>query len=84
MLVENITKIKGERKMAEPKSKTTVLLVSLFLGVLGADRFMLGYTGLGILKLCTFGGCSIWAIIDFIRIANGSLKMKDGTALTET
>jgi len=68
--------------MAEPKSKTTMILVSLFLGAAGIDRFMLGYTGLGILKLCTIGGCGIWALIDFIRIITGGLKMRDGTPLT--
>ena len=68
--------------MAEPKSKTTMILVSLFLGAAGIDRFMLGYTGLGILKLCTIGGCGIWALIDFIRIITGGLKMRDSTPLT--
>ena len=68
--------------MAEPKSKTTMILVSLFLGAAGIDRFMLGYTGLGILKLCTIGGCGIWALIDFIRIITSGLKMRDGTPLT--
>jgi len=68
--------------MAEPKSKTTMIIVSLFFGSFGIDRFMMGYTGLGILKLVTLGGCGLWALIDFIRIITGGLKMKDGTALT--
>ena len=40
----------------ELKDPTTILLVSIFLGVLGIDRFMLGDTDMGILKLLT-GGC---------------------------
>ena len=40
----------------ELKDPTTLLLVSIFLGGLGIDRFMLGETGMGILKLLT-GGC---------------------------
>ena len=37
----------------ELKDPTTILLVSIFLGGLGIDRFMIGDTGMGILKLLT-------------------------------
>jgi len=67
--------------MAEPKSKTSAAIVSFFLGGLGIDRFMLGYTGLGFIKLFTLGGLGIWALIDFIRILTGGLRMSDGTPL---
>lgn len=59
----------------------TALLLSLFLGTLGIDRFYLGYTGLGILKLLTIGGCGIWHLIDLILIAVNSLKDADGMPL---
>lgn len=52
----------------ELKDPTTILLVSLFLGPLGIDRFMLGETGMGILKLLTAGGCGILAIIDWFTV----------------
>ncbi|MEI7690321.1 MAG: TM2 domain-containing protein [bacterium] len=46
-----------------------VLILSIFLGQLGIDRFMMGQVGLGILKLITFGGFGIWWLIDVIMIA---------------
>lgn len=65
----------------EQKSFLVAVLLSIFVGSLGVDRFYLGYTGLGILKLITLGGCGIWAIVDIILIATGNLKSKDGTPL---
>lgn len=52
----------------ELKDPTTILLVSIFLGSLGIDRFMLGDTGLGILKLLTGGLCGIMTIIDWFTV----------------
>jgi TM2 domain-containing membrane protein YozV len=53
---------------AEYKDPTTLLIISLFLGHLGIDRFMLGQTGAGIGKLLTCGGMGIWTIIDWFSI----------------
>ena len=63
------------------KSKTTALILSILLGELGIDRFYLGYTGLGILKLITAGGFGIWWLIDLILIATGKMTAKDGSEL---
>lgn len=58
----------------ELKDPTTMLLVSIFLGEFGVDRFMLGETGMGILKLLTAGLCGILWLIDLIGI---SKKVKE-------
>ena len=64
------------------KSKTTALILSILVGTLGVDRFYLGYTGLGIAKLLTAGGCGIWWLIDLIQIATGKMKDANGNELT--
>ncbi|MBQ8659313.1 MAG: TM2 domain-containing protein [Bacilli bacterium] len=53
----------------ELKDPTVLLIVSIFLGSLGIDRFMVGDTGMGILKLLTFGCCGILTIIDWFTIS---------------
>ena len=55
------------------KKWLTAFILSLFLGVVGADRFYLGKSGTAVLKLITFGGLGIWALIDFIMIATKSM-----------
>ena len=63
------------------KSWTTTLILSVLLGSLGVDRFYLGYTGLGVLKLVTGGGCGIWWIIDIVMIATRKLPDANGMPL---
>jgi TM2 domain-containing membrane protein YozV len=57
------------------KNPTTLLIVSLFAGQFGVDRFMLGETGLGVAKLLTCGGLGIWTIIDWFIIMGKTREM---------
>jgi hypothetical protein len=65
------------------KSFLTTLLLSIFLGSFGVDRFYLGYTGLGLLKLFTCGGLGIWHIVDVILIATRGLGDSNGLPLSK-
>ena len=47
------------------KDPTISLILSIFLGSFGIDRFLIGDIGLGIGKLLTAGGCGVWAIVDW-------------------
>lgn len=57
--------------MKEPRTVNWLitLLMSIFFGTLGVDRFIMGHVGLGILKLITAGGFGIWWLVDVILIA---------------
>ena len=50
------------------KNPTTITVLSVFFGGLGVDRFMLGQTGMGILKFLTGGLFGILTIIDWFTV----------------
>ena len=59
----------------------TCLILCWFLGAFGVHRFYTGHTKTGILQLLTFGGCGIWALIDFIIIATGEFRDAEGNTI---
>lgn len=57
----------------------TALLLSVFLGMFGADRFYLGYPAIGLLKFSTLGFFFIGHLVDIILIASQALGPADGS-----
>lgn len=56
------------------KNPTTALILGLFLGALGIDRFYIGHIGLGVGKLLTLGGLGVWQIIDWFLIMGATRR----------
>lgn len=63
------------------KSYLTALLLSIFVGGFGVDRFYVGHIGLGLAKLFTLGGCGVWYLIDIILFATRQVKDAQGRDL---
>lgn len=63
---------------SEQKSFVVAILLSALVGSLGVDRFYLGHTGTGILKLLTLGGLGVWSLIDLILIVLKKLEPANG------
>ncbi|XP_022251680.1 TM2 domain-containing protein CG10795-like isoform X2 [Limulus polyphemus] len=57
----------------------TALLLSIFLGMFGVDRFYLGYPAIGLLKLCTLGFMFLGQLVDIILIALQVVRPADGS-----
>ncbi|HIH04853.1 TPA: TM2 domain-containing protein [Candidatus Woesearchaeota archaeon] len=71
----------GTSKGPEKRKFIIALLLSIFVGAFGVDRFYMGLIGTGILKLITLGGCGVWWLIDLILIATNQLRDADGNYL---
>lgn len=58
----------------------TALLLSVFLGMFGVDRFYLGYPAIGLMKFCTLGFMFVGQLVDVILIATQAVGPADGSA----
>lgn len=66
-------------KWTNDKKFSVALLLSVFLGWLGIDRFYLGFPAIGLLKFCTFGFMFVWHLVDMLLIAIQIIKPADGS-----
>ena len=69
--------------MIELKDPTTLLLISIFIGGLGIDRFMIGDTGMGILNLLTGGCCGVLTIIDWFTISKKTKELNFNNVMAQ-
>ncbi len=71
-LREKMTSASDERYLLltslELRDPSVMQIVSLLLGAMGLDRFMLGETGMGVLKFLTGGCCGILMIMDWFSV----------------
>lgn len=73
-------------KIIDPSKQRHFLAAFFFsfiFGVFGVDRFYLGKYWTGILKLLTFGGLGVWALIDLNVIISGGMRDKQGNKLLD-
>ena len=71
----------SEQTVSKQKSWWVALLLSIFLGFFGIDRFYIGRTRSGIVKLVTLGIFGIWWLSDIILIASDYRKDAKGQPL---
>ncbi|GAB1610665.1 TM2 domain-containing protein CG10795-like [Argonauta hians] len=66
-------------KWTNGHSFETALLLSIFLGMFGVDRFYLGYPAIGLLKFATLGFMFLGQLLDILLIATQVVKPADGS-----
>lgn len=78
LIRERLTNLSEDSELAVMAMDFTnpvlTIILSVFFGELGVDRFIIGDIGLGIGKLLTGGGCGVWWLIDLFLIMGATKK----------
>ena len=51
-----------------------IMYASVFAGFLGLDKYMMGETTLGLLKMITFGGFGVWLVVDWLLVMSDTRR----------
>ncbi|KAF9404757.1 hypothetical protein BGZ94_003968 [Podila epigama] len=76
-----LNSVRKPHQCESDRSYPIAILLSIFFGYVGVDRFYLGYVISALLKLFTAGGFGIWYIIDIVLIVIGGLPDHNGCSL---
>jgi hypothetical protein len=61
----------------------TLLILSVFIGWTGADRFYLGYLPTALAKMFTLGGLGVWWLVDIVQVCLGTLGPTEDRKFTD-
>jgi TM2 domain-containing membrane protein YozV len=67
---------------AEKLDSLAIWTLSLLFGFTGVDRFFIGQSTLGVVKLITLGGCGLWWALDLILIDSETRTYNQRVAMT--
>jgi TM2 domain-containing membrane protein YozV len=68
----------NKKNTESEKRWSLAVILSIFFGLLGVDRFYLGYIGCGFFKMVTIGGLGIWWIIDILLLLCNRMRDANG------
>jgi TM2 domain-containing membrane protein YozV len=74
MVKEKVIAVQTTKKPIRKRNYFVALILSIFVGWMGVDRFYVNHIGLGILKLITCGGLGIWWFVDIIMFATKNIS----------
>lgn len=63
-------------------TKSTLLMLAVFLGIFGAHRFYTRKYASGFIQLITHGGFYLWLVIDIILIVSGRFTDRNDRPVT--